>query len=120
MSILIDLMDAAKNAHGSDYKVAKLLGRSPQEVSDWRAGRRAAQPEDHALLAALAGQDAEQALVRAVLAKHADTPKGERLLSALGKAWRQTGAAATSHVFAIAGCFSAVWQVAKHTTMCIM
>lgn len=35
-----------------------------------------------------------EAMARAVLFKHADTPKGERLLSALGKGLQVTGGAA--------------------------
>lgn len=85
------LLDAAAKVTGSDYKTAKLLGRTSQELSDWRHGRRNPQPEDHALVAAIADLDAEEALVRAVLAKHADTPKGERLLSVLGNVLRRWG-----------------------------
>ena len=89
------LLDAAKRVHGSDYKVAKLLNRSTAEISDWRAGRRNPQPEDHALVAGLAGLDAEEALIRAMLEKHANTWKGEQLLSLLGNVLHRTGAAAT-------------------------
>lgn len=119
MSTIEELLNAAKKHTGSDYKTAKLLGITPARLGDWRAGRQNAQPEDHALVAQIAGHDPELALIRAVLEKHADTAKGERLLSALGKAWRRTGAVATSHAFAIAGCFSAALVVA-HTTMYIM
>lgn len=97
------LLDAAKRVHGSDYKVAKLLNRSTAEVSDWRAGRRNPQPEDHALVAGLAGLDAEEALIRAMLEKHANTWKGEQLLSLLGNVLRRTGAAVTLLLFASVG-----------------
>lgn len=117
MSSITELLDAAKKITGSDYKTAKLLGITPARLGDWRGGRQNAQPEDHALLAAVAGFDPEKALVRAVLAKHADTPKGERLLSALGKAWHQTGAVAMSLTFAIGGCFSALVALSNGSTM---
>lgn len=120
MSMLLELMDAAAEVTGSDYKTAKALGLTPQRLSDWRHGRQNPQPEDYALLAKLAGRDPEAALVRATLAKHAGTPKGERLLSALGKAWHQTGAVATSLTFAIAVCFSAAGTMLADRTMCIM
>lgn len=100
MSTMTHLLDAAAKVTGSDYKTAKLLGRTSQELSDWRHGRRNPQPEDHALVAALADLDAEEALVRAVLAKHADTPKGERLLSVLGNVLRRTGEPVTLGFFA--------------------
>lgn len=93
------LLDAAKDKTGSDYKTAKLLGVTPAKVCDWRTDRQNAQPEDHALVAAIAGLDPEEALVRAVIAKHADKPKGERLLSALGNVLRRTGEAVTLGFF---------------------
>ena len=95
MSTINALLDAAEKKTGSDYQTAKLLGKPRQEISNWRHGVRSAQPEDHALVAALAGLDPEEALVRAVLEKHANTSKGERLLSVLGNVLHRTGAAAT-------------------------
>jgi hypothetical protein len=55
-------------------------------------------------VAALAGLDAEEALVRAVIVKHADKPKGEKLLSVLGNVLRRTGEAVTLGFFV-----SVVW-----------
>jgi len=98
-----DLLDAAKKKTSSDYKTAKLLGITPARLGDWRAGRQNAQPEDHALIAELAGMDAEEALIRAVLAKHAETAKGEKLLSALGKGLHRITEVATLLIFASAG-----------------
>ena len=94
------LLDAAADATGSDYKTAQAMGVTRMMLSDWRTGRRNPQPEDHALLAMLAGKDPEEALVRAVLEKHRDTAKGERLLSALGKGLRRIGEGATLLFFA--------------------
>lgn len=99
MSTMPHLLDAAAKVTGSGYKTAKLLGRTSQELSDWRHGRRNPQPEDHALVAAIAGLEPEEALIRAVIAKHADTPKGERLLSVLGNVLRRTGEAVTLGFF---------------------
>jgi hypothetical protein len=100
---LVDLIARASEATGSDYKLAKSLGVTPQVVSDWKHGRRTCTPEDWALLAYIAGLDPEEALIRAVVAKHADTPKGERLLTALGKGLRVTGVAASIAICASAG-----------------
>lgn len=103
MSSINELLDSAKTVTGSDYKTAQRLGITRQRLYAWRTGDQNAQPEDHALVAAIAGADPEEALVRAVLAKHADTPKGERLLTALGKGLRVTGAVVTSLFFASVG-----------------
>lgn len=97
------LLDAAKLKTGSDYKTAKLLGRTSQEISNWRHGHKNPQPEDHALVAGLAGLDPEEALIRAMLEKHANTRKGEQLLSLLGNVLRRTGAAVTLLLFASVG-----------------
>ena len=94
------LLDAAKLKTGSDYKTAKLLDVPTQHISNWRHGRRNPQPEDYALIAGLAGLDPEEALIRATLEKHANTHKGEQLLSVLGNVLRRTGAAVTLLLFA--------------------
>jgi hypothetical protein len=95
VTTITTLLDAAKHASGSDYKTAQMLDIKPSRIWEWRNGKVNPQPEDFALVAAIAGLDAEEHLVRAVLAKHADTPKGERLLSALGKGLRVIGEGAT-------------------------
>lgn len=100
---LIKLIEAGAAIAGSEYRLAKNLGVSPQVVSDWKHGRRTCTPEDWALLAYAAGLDPEEALIRAVVAKHADTPKGERLLTALGKGLLVSGAVGSFAIFASAG-----------------
>ena len=89
VNILIDL---AKSIAGSDYKVAKMIGATPQQISDWRYGRKAVSPEDQALIASVAGLNAEQVALRAMVSKHEGTPKGDRLMKVLGKASLATGA----------------------------
>jgi hypothetical protein len=93
---IIDLMDKAAAMAGSDYKIAKSIGVTPQVVSDWRHQRRNPQPEDIALLAGLAGLNAEQWAMRALIEKHEGTAKGDRLYKALGKALLATGATVAS------------------------
>lgn len=90
------LLDKARETCGSDYKVAKTIGATPQNVSDWRHERRTCMPEDIALLAAVAGLDAQAWLSRATVERYEGTPKGDRLMKALGKALVLTGAAAGS------------------------
>ena len=99
VSTIVTLLDAAKTVTGSDYATAKAIGTTTQIVSNWRHGRRTAQPEDLALIAGLAGLDAEEVLVRAIIEKHANTSKGERLLNVLGNVLRRTGEAVTLGFF---------------------
>lgn len=86
------LIEKARAIAGNDSQLAKRLGVPPQRISDWRAERRTATPEDHALLASIAGLDPVAELARAMVKKHEGTAKGDRLMRALGKALLVTGA----------------------------
>lgn len=100
------LIDKAASQAGSYYKLARLLGLTDQKLSDIRAGRRNAQPEDFALFAAVAGVDPVAEMTRAMLRKHEGSKKGELLMKALGKASLATGVAVASvgaHASAIFG-----------------
>jgi len=90
---LDQLISKASAAAGSDYKLAAELGVSRGNIGDWKAGRRACPAGDVALMAELAGLDAEAWLARATVAQYAGTAKGERLARVLGKALLVTGAA---------------------------
>lgn len=90
---LIFLIDAAQKIAGSDYKVAKLIGTTPQRISDWRHGRKPCPPEDQALMASVAGFDPQTTALRAMVEKHEGTAKGDRLMRVLGKALPAIGAA---------------------------
>ena len=81
---LLDLITAASNAAGSDYKLAQSLGVSRHKVSNWKAGRERCGIEYRALMASLAGANVDHVIHEALLEKHANTPLGERLLSVLG------------------------------------
>lgn len=111
------LLDEAKAATGSDYKTAQMLGITRGRLSDWRNGKQNPQPEDYALIAAIAGQDAEEALVSAVLRKHANTPKGERLVTALGKVLSAAHAAVAVFVCASVGFLAPVRSEAAMVPM---
>lgn len=93
MSAVEELIKRAAANVGSEYQVAKILGQPQTVISDWKHERRTCTPEDRARLAALAGEDAVQELVRATLEKHAGSKKGEQLLAILGKSLRVTGEA---------------------------
>lgn len=124
------LIDQAKAISGSDYKLAKMTGHTPQQISDWRHGRKPCPPEDQALIAGVAGLNPEQVAIRALVEKHEGTAKGDRLMKVLGKALLATGGAIAS-----AGASAAAISSATHTmpslgaalswvagiyTMCIM
>lgn len=90
---LSQLLDETKKVTGSDYATAKALNVTRGYVSQWRNGSSQCSPEDVAQLAAIAGLEADKWLIRAVLAKHEGTAKGERLIKALGKVSVATGGA---------------------------
>jgi hypothetical protein len=87
------LIDKGKEVVGSDYKLAKAIGTTPARLSGWRNGHQTCPVADMALLAHVAGLDPVAELARAVVAKHEGTPKGDKLMRALGKALPAIGAA---------------------------
>lgn len=102
---LAQLFDLARDKVGSDYKLAQLLGLSRHRISNWRTGQQSMSPEDVAIVANIAGLDGVSWAMRAMVAKHEGTAKGDRLMKAVGKALLATGAAvATSGAHAMAIC----------------
>lgn len=77
------LIERAAAIAGSEYKVAKALGIPPQQVCDWKAGRRTCGPEDRALLADVAGVDPMPEIAEALLERVAGKPKEARLRDVL-------------------------------------
>jgi len=90
---LDQLIDRASKAAGSDYKLAQRLEVTRHNVSDWRHGRKTCPAADQALMAHIAGLEAEAWGNRALIAAYEGTPKGELLKQALKKALLATGAA---------------------------
>lgn len=88
---LISLITKAGKTVGSEYKLAKLLGVSQQQINSWKTGIRSCSPEDQARIAAFANEDALQQLVRATLEKTAGTLRGDQLKQVLGKLLQATG-----------------------------
>lgn len=105
---LILLIGKASAIAGNDSRLAKNLGVPAQRIADWKAERRNATPEDHALLAAVAGLDPLPVLARAMVAKHEGTAKGDKLMRALGKTLLATGAAVASAGASAAETFSSI------------
>ncbi len=102
------LIDQAKAIAGSDYKLAKLSGHTPQQISDWRHGRKPCPPEDQVLIGAVAGLAPEPILARAIVEKHEGTAKGDRLMKVLGKASLLTGVALGSVGASAASIYSTI------------
>lgn len=86
------LIHAASAIAGSQNKLAKSIGYSSSEVSEWATGSRACPLEAQVLMAHLAGFNPQEVLAHAMIERHANTPRGEKLFTALGKASRQAGA----------------------------
>ncbi len=93
---LDELIDRAAGIAGSDYKLAQLLDVSRGNVSDWRHGRKPCPVAEQVLMAQIAGLKPEEWAVRAIVAQHEGTKKGDMLFRALGKALLATGAAVAS------------------------
>ncbi len=82
---LESLIDASASKAGSDYKLAKAIGYTRQEISMWKAKRRPCPITAQALMAAMADRDVHKEIADALIEQNADTPRGEKLVSALGK-----------------------------------
>lgn len=87
---LVELIDKAAKAAGSDYKLAQQLGVGRSLVSDWRHGRKPCSLEDRALMANIAGVSAVYEVITGMLERHAGTPKGERLAAVLERVKEST------------------------------
>lgn len=96
LALINELIDRAAAAAGSDYKLAQAIGTTRQAVSNWRHGFRPVPVEDVALMASMAGLEADKWALRALVMRHEGTEKGDRLLKALGKGLLATGGALAS------------------------
>ena len=93
---LVKLISLASEAAGSDYRLAQMMQTTRQNVSMWKHGKKTCPAGDQALMAHIAGLDAEAWTARAVIAQYEGTAKGELLKQALKKALQVTGVAIVS------------------------
>lgn len=93
---IVQLIDRAAKAAGSQAKAAKAAGLNPTHVSSWRTGLSDPMPEGIAALAHVAGLDATEWLARATLWRAAGKPYESVLKAALGKMSQATGGAIAS------------------------
>lgn len=85
MQELKTLIDKASKVCGSDAALAKRMGIAPQTISNMR-GSRTITPETAAELADIAGEDAREAAIAAILARAKGTRREGVLREVLGKA----------------------------------
>jgi predicted transcriptional regulator len=91
---LLNLIDQASMRAGNDNKLAKMLATTRQAISQYRAGKRSCPLEDQALMAAIIDSDPLKEVADAMIERHANTPRGEKLVSALGKGLMSASGAA--------------------------
>lgn len=109
---LDELINRASEAAGSDAELARKLEVSRAFVSDWRHGRKKCPAGDIALMADIAGLDAEAWTARAVIGQYEGTTKGTKLEAALKKALLATGAAlltGSAHAAAVIEIAHSTW-----------
>lgn len=116
MQNLKELIERASAKAGNDAALARLIETPAPNVAMWKSGARPCPPADVALMASVAGLNADEWLVRAVMAKHEGTPKGEKLMRVL-KASLLTGAVVGSGS-AMAGTISTAYGMATDLWLC--
>ena len=80
------LIDKASDVCGGDAALARRMGISRSLVSLMRSGDRKITPETAAELADIAGDDAREAAIHAIIESNAEGRKGHLLREILGKA----------------------------------
>lgn len=116
---LHDLIDAAAAACGSAYKLAQRIGYTRMEVSGWRNDKRACPLEAQVFMAQVVGEDVDKVIHEALIEKHADTPRGEKLVTALGKGLMAAGALSTTLLLGNDALASSV-PLGMHLLRCIL
>lgn len=86
MKNIKSLIDRASESCGGDTNLAKRMGVSQTVISDLRHERRTITPETAAELADLAGEDAREAAISAMLERSKGTRREGVLREILGKA----------------------------------
>ena len=106
MSQVPELIERALAVAGSQAELARLLKVAPPNITVWKKEEKPCPPEDQARLAAIAGIDPVQTLVRAHIEKHEGPEKGDQLARVLGKFLVATGAAVATSGASAAAIFS--------------
>ncbi|MBX9726051.1 MAG: helix-turn-helix domain-containing protein [Rickettsiales bacterium] len=116
MELGISLIDKASKACGSDSKLADRMGIHRVVISEMRNGKRTISPATAAELADIAGEDAREAAIAAVIESARGTRREGALREILGKALA-AGVAAV-WLFSYSGdSISATKTIAKSNTI---
>lgn len=86
MQALQTLIDKASNVCGSDTALAKRMGIHQPDIAAMRAGKRKISPVTAAELADIAGEDAREAAIAAVIESTRGTRREGAMREILGKA----------------------------------
>lgn len=86
-------MDEAIKQAGNESKLAAMVEETRQNLNTWKHGKRSCPLEAQILMASIAKRDIDQVIKEALLERNAGTPRGEKLVSALGKGLMGVGAA---------------------------
>lgn len=87
MQLVQMLIDKAVEAcHGNQAELARKMGIDRAEITRLRSGKRPLSPELAAEIADIAGEDARQAAIDAIIERNAANRKGVLLREILGKA----------------------------------
>lgn len=86
MQSVNSLIDKASKVCGNDSKLAERMGIHRVAISEMRAGRRAISPATAAELADIAGDDAREAAIEAIIESAKGTRRESVLREILGKA----------------------------------
>lgn len=79
------LIELATEKMGTEYRLAKSIGYEQQAFTKWKSGKSPCPLEAQALMAAVAGLNANEVIAVAILERNADKPRFEKLELALGK-----------------------------------
>jgi hypothetical protein len=90
---IISLIEDAAMKAGNESQLAKMVEETRHNVSAWKHGRRTCPLEAQVLMAAIAGRDIDQVMREGLIERNANTAKGEKLISALGKGLMGIGGA---------------------------
>jgi L-serine deaminase len=82
---LLSLIASAAMRAGNEAKLAKLVEANRHNLSAWKAGKRACPIEAQVLMADLTERDVQKEIADALIERNANTPRGEKLVTALGK-----------------------------------
>lgn len=82
--LLALIQDAIKKA-GNEPKLAAFIEATRHNVNAWKHGTRSCPIEAQILMATITNRDVNTVIREALIERNAGTPRGEKLVSALGK-----------------------------------